>query len=78
MVGTWCKVIDGLVTTGNGKVIDEGDRVKVSVGNAQVPVEIKDISNAFMMRLWDENNHRQPSSEVGNKPIQPTRRSSSS
>ena len=65
MVGTWCKVIDGLITTGNGKVIDEGDRVKVSVGNAQVPVEIKDISNAFMMRLWDENNHRQPSSEVG-------------
>ena len=60
-----CKVVDGLVTSGNGKTIGKGNGIEASVVDAKAPDEILDVSDVLLVRLWGEDDHREPASEVG-------------
>ena len=60
-----CKIVDGLVTPGNGKTVGKGDRVEASIIDAKTPDKIFNVRDVLLVRLGSEDDHGEPASEVG-------------
>ena len=67
----WGEVIDGFITTGNGKVVNKGDGVEAAVGDAEAPDEVGDVGCVLLVWFGGENDHGEPTGKVG-KATDPT------
>lgn len=57
MTGARCKVVDGFVAAGDGKIVDESDRVEAAVRDAEAPNEVLDVGDVFLVGFWSKDDH---------------------